>query len=79
MSEKNTVTISPAESKLFGEMLWNSLAETRADQWSDFPWVIQVFCKVAHTYQLEAVMATMEDDSARLAIGTEIQRRSHLV
>lgn len=71
--------IDDAEQKLFSELLWDALAVTRSDQWTDYPAVVATFCRVATYDVLEGRFKDVAGrdgmhDEAR-AIADEMKRR----
>jgi hypothetical protein len=47
------VDINDDQRKLFGELLWNALAESPEGNWSDYDAVVLTFVQVAPVWMLE--------------------------
>lgn len=72
----NTVDITDDQRKLFGELLWNSLAESPEGNWSDYDAVVLTYVQVAPVWMLEssrdslpeAVQGRIDDELAKRRI-----------
>lgn len=53
--------ISDDQRKLFGELLWNSLAETPAEAWSDYDAVVLTYIQVAPVWMLESSRSSLPE------------------
>lgn len=78
-----SVEITEDERKLFGELLWDALATTAPEQWSDHEATVATFCKVALTHTLQNRRGDLkyayqpDRDGFELdAINAELKRRA---
>lgn len=70
----NLFKIDDDQRKLFGELLWNALAETPEGSWSDYDAVVLTYVQVAPVWMLKASRDSLPED-AQLRIDSEIRDR----
>jgi hypothetical protein len=70
----NLFPISDDQRKLFGELLWNELAESPEDNWSDYDAVVLTYVQVAPVWMLESSRDSLPD-AVQARIDTELATR----
>jgi hypothetical protein len=68
--------ITESQARLFGELLWNSLAETDPFAFTDYMERVETFATVATDYQLSGALEDIHEDAARDVIAMEIANRA---
>jgi hypothetical protein len=70
----NLFPISDDQRKLFGELLWNALAESPEENWADYDAVMLTYVQVAPVWMLESSRDSLPE-AVQGRIDAELQSR----